>query len=81
MYTVIKSVSFTVAASPSPCTACDDVPTQWMSDNNHECATYGAGLTARCNNNANWRNGGFCRRSCFENGVGYAGDSCCPAPL
>jgi len=56
------------------CKECDDVPTQWMENNGRACNEV---RNLKCHENRRWVRMGFCRKSCFDAGRGYNGDTCC----
>merc|ERR1711862_363580 len=65
----------TVAATPL-CTQCSDNETPWMIANGRDCTT-DKKLTKRCNKKQKWRTHRYCQLSCYNHGLGYAGDNCC----
>lgn len=64
---------------PPPCTACTDVATEWMINNNFPC-TLESRIEDKCNLSGWWRNEKFCAASCSKIGLGYDGDNCCFVP-
>ena len=67
-------------APPSTCVQCTDVATAWMIKTGKACATWPNGLTKNCNGNQAWASEKTCRLSCYKEGRGYDGDTCCGSP-
>ena len=57
------------------CTQCSDVPHPYMTSNDLACDTWGG---IKCNGKAEWTASKYCQQSCFQRGLPYAGDQCCP---
>jgi len=65
-----------VASPTAPCIECTNNPTNNMISKGKTCETVN-NLTYKCTSKAQWRNNKYCQLSCYEAGVGYAGDVCC----
>jgi len=61
------------------CTACNNIPTQWMTDNGQTCDSGTWMIENRCNDSSDWKNNKYCQQSCYDAGRGYDGDNCCQA--
>ena len=64
---------------PTPsCVRCDNIPTNWMTNNDKTCDNSSWHINNKCNDDTNWVVEGYCRASCFEAGRGYPNEICCP---
>jgi len=69
---------FSIPDDACPCQQCTDEPNSWMTNNNKECASFPWAWNKACNKQTYWVDNNFCQKTCFDNGVGYPGDNCCP---
>merc|ERR1711862_619448 len=69
----------TVAATPL-CTQCSDNETPGMIANGRDCTTDNT-LTKKCNKKQKWITHRYCQLSCYNHGLGYTGDNCCPVSV
>jgi len=64
--------------TPTSCTRCDDVASDWMINNEQTCETGLWSIENKCSSDIFWTSEGYCRQSCCEAGRGYKGYNCCP---
>ena len=77
--------SATVPVAPLGCKPCTDKPMGWMMAKGktpfkEACPSFGKmlGTGDKCKSSGLWRLHHYCRKSCYHNGAGYWGDTCCP---
>jgi len=68
--TLAPSVPPTPAPNPESCTNCSDNPPRTK-----ECGSLN--LSNKCNAKRKWRNNNYCEYSCYLEGLGYDGVTCC----
>jgi cullin-associated NEDD8-dissociated protein 1 len=67
----------TLSAGISCCGGCTNTAKSSMTNSGQTCESSDESyLQDRCNTNSLWVEKGFCRLSCWQKGVGYAGDDC-----
>lgn len=66
---------------PSNCLPCSNTATPKMVRKGLTCENMGSnGFKKKCNKNKTWRRKKFCQRRCFNEGLAYDSEPCCPLP-